>query len=164
MNKLIGFVAVLALMSLPALGQRENAHGQPNVGHGYIPPRGPAPSHGIAHPAQVHGAQPEHPAQEHPNFRDQPGHPNAPHVHTNGQWVGHDSGPGDVHYHLDHPFEHGHFMGGIGRGHIWRLEGGGPSRFWFGGFYWSVAPYDLAFCSDWNWDGDQIVIYDEQYT
>ncbi len=90
-----------------------------------------------------------------------PGHPQAPHVHPNGQWVGHDSGPNDPHYHLDHSFEHGHFMGGIGASHVWRLEGGGPDRFWFSGFYWSVAPYDLDLCSDWLWNSDDIVIYDD---
>ena len=51
-----------------------------------------------------------------PTYRDQPTHPAAPHVHvTNNTWVGHSSGRGDVHYHLDHPWEHGHFTGPIGR-------------------------------------------------
>ena len=31
-----------------------------------------------------------------------------------------------------------------GAGQIWRLAGGAPSRFWFGGFYFSVAPDDLG--------------------
>ena len=28
-------------------------------------------------------------------------------------WVGHDTGRNDPHYHLDHPWEHGHFMRGL---------------------------------------------------
>jgi hypothetical protein len=82
-------------------------------------------------------------------------------VHTNDKWVGHATGRADVHYHLDHPWEHGHFPGGIGRGHTYRIVGGNPSRFWFGGFYFSVAPYDVAFCNDWAWDSDDVVLYDD---
>jgi hypothetical protein len=123
------------------------------------------PAHGPARTTnprpQVQGNRGGGHPQEHPNYSDAQGHPNAPHVHENGKWIGHDSGPNDAHYHLDHPWQHGHFPGGIGRGHQWRLAGGGPSRFWFGGFYFSVAPYDLQYCGDWNWDSDDIVIYDD---
>ena len=95
-----------------------------------------------------------------PTYRDQAGHPDAPHVHSDtGRWIGHNTGRNDANYHMDHPFEHGHFTGGFGKGHAFRIEGGGPSRFWFGGNYFSVAPYDLDYCSDWLWDSDQVVIY-----
>jgi len=40
-------------------------------------------------------------------------------------------------------------------------SGGRRSRFWFGGFYFSVAPFDVQFCHGWLWDSDQIVIYDD---
>jgi hypothetical protein len=112
------------------------------------PPRGPAPFHGTPQ------------APENRNYSEAPGHPNAPHV-DNRTWVGHDTGRNDAHYHLDHPFEHGHFTGGFGPAHRWHLEGGGPSRFWFGGFYFGVAPWDLQFVDGWFWDSDDIVIYDD---
>ncbi len=114
---------------------------RPPVGGGYIPPRGPS----------THTPLP----QGHP---DQPGHPSAPHVHTSdGRWVGH--APAPKSYHLDHPWEHGRFPGATGPGQVWRLGGGGPSRFGFGGFFFSVAPADVAYCDGWLWDSDDIVLY-----
>jgi hypothetical protein len=75
------------------------------------------------------------------------------------RWVGHDTGRNDVRYHLDHPWEHGHFPGAFGPSHVYRLGGGGPQRFGFDGYFFSVAPDDIAFCNDWLWDSDDIVLY-----
>ncbi len=146
-------VLALSLTALPALAQRPAGHpaggghpapvgpARPPVGGGYIPQHGPTGHVPIT-----------------PGKPDVAGHPTAPHVHTsNGQWVGHVSNP--TAYHLDHPWEHGRFPGSVGAGQVWRLAGGGPSRFWFGGFYFSVAPADLGFCGDWLWDSDDIVLY-----
>lgn len=156
MNKLTWLFAGLIAISPCVFAQHEGEHGgaphggaphaeQGRPGGGYIPQHGPAP----AGPAR--GGEGQH------NFADHEGHPNAPHVESNGRWVGH--GPERGNYHLDHPWEHGHFPGVIGANHIYRLAGGGPNRFWFGGFYFSVAPGDLGYVGDWNWDSDDVVLY-----
>jgi hypothetical protein len=66
-----------------------------------------------------------------------------------------------MHFHLDVPWQHGRFTLGFGPRYRWRIEGGGPNRFWFHGTYFQVAPYDVAYAGDWDWNGDDIVLYDD---
>jgi hypothetical protein len=181
MKKLMGLLAVLLILSLAAFaqhggggggqhgggggGQRGGGGGgaRPQVGGGHIPERGPAPSRGSVQAQRGNAGGGGRPGGEgRPSYRDQQGHPEAPHVHADGdRWVGHEGGRNDARYHQDHVWEHGRFGGEIGRNHIYRLEGGGRDRFWFGGFFWDVAPYDYDYTSDWLWNSDDIVIYDD---
>lgn len=139
-------------------GQAHAPAGPAHVGGGHIPAHGPtrAPARPAAPANRGHEEAPR------PTYRDQQGHPEAPHVHAEGdRWVGHEGGRNNAHYHLDHPWEHGRFGGEIGRNHIYRVEGGGRDRFWFGGFFFGVAPYDYDYTSEWLWNSDDIVLYDD---
>jgi hypothetical protein len=145
---LLSSVGILAVaLSFAQRGEEHKGGAGGQVGHGFIPPRGPGPA-----PKAAPAPKPRGP--------EEAGHPEAPHVHANGQWIG-QLPKNDARLHLDHPFEHGRFGGGIGPSHVWRLTGGGPARFGFGGFYWSVAPFEIGLCADWLWDNDDIVIYDD---
>jgi hypothetical protein len=145
--------AALLVFAVPVFAQHHEAGGgsHPSGGgaHQAIPSHGPAPQHGTPHASDPNR-----------NYADKEGHPNVPHV-DGRTWVGHDTGRDDARYHVDRPFEHGRFSGGFGPGHVWRIAGGGPGRFWFNNWYWDVAAADIAFCDGWLWDSDQIVIYED---
>jgi hypothetical protein len=191
MKTVVGLFVLLLISSVPALAQQKGggesrgggggaragggeSHaggsqarggGETHVGGGHIPARGPEPSRNSA---PVRAAQPNRgdgrgqPNDARRSYRDQPSHPEAPHVHAEtDRWVGHDSGRNDAHYHLDHPWEHGHFRGEIGPRHIYRIEGGDRERFWFGGGFFDVAPWDYDYTGDWDWRSDDIVLYDD---
>jgi hypothetical protein len=160
MKKLTGLLIVPLMFSFSVCAfakdhkndkKSEKSHASAKADRGrYIPRRGPAPAK----------AQPSRPAATRFSS-DAPRRSDPPHVQTNGHWVGHDSGRLDARYHLEHPWEHGRFRGGFGRKHIWRLEGGDRNRFWFRGYYFSVAPADYEYCDGWRWDADDIVIYND---
>ena len=139
--------------------------GNTHVGGGHIPAHGPEPNRGSASVREAPANRNNRGGQASDvgrSFRDQPNHPEAPHVHAeNDHWVGHESGRNDAHYHLDHPWGHGRFRGEIGPRHIYRIEGGDRDRFWFGGYYFGVAPYDDDYVNDWDWRNDDVVIYDD---
>src|SRR5215208_7967466 len=135
----IPVLALSIMCAAPAWAQ----HGDrtPHVaGHASIPSRGPAAFTGAPRVSRN---------GEHERM----------YVSHEGRWFGHESGRADAHYHLDRPWEHGRFTGGFGPRHVFRLRGGGPDRFWFDGFYFSVAPYDYPLVADWGWDADDVVVY-----
>ncbi len=155
MKETIGICSLSLLVTgfMFAQGRGGEEHGgQHAQAPQHAPARGPAPA-----PQRTQ----DHPAQQEHGFRDAPNHPEAPHVHEDGKWIGHDSGRNDAHYHLDHPYPHGRFTGGFGPSHVWHLSGGNRDRFGFGGFFFGVAPYDYGYVDGWNWNGDNIVIYDD---
>lgn len=170
MKRIVGSVVLaIAVAALPAMAQREHQQQpqhQPQQGQRGQSTLAPGRQHFQAPPQhQVGGGYvPQHGPQTHTPLPsagqvDHPGHPNAPHVDADsGRWIGHPAHDRDA-YHVDHPWEHGRFPWAIGANHVWRLGGGGPDRFGFDGFYFSVAPADLDYANGWMWDSDDIVLY-----
>lgn len=177
MKRIVGStILAIAVAAVPAMAQRQPQQGQHQPQQSeHQPPQGqrgqstlaPGRQHFQAPPPQRQvggGYIPQHGPQTHTPLPsggqvDHPGHPAAPHVDADsGRWIGH---PAKNHsdYHIDHPWEHGRFPWAIGANHVWRLGGGGPGRFGFDGFYFSVAPADVDYANGWLWDSDDIVLY-----
>jgi hypothetical protein len=151
MKELARWVAIAAICSLPAFAQHgdRQEHAQGGYANEHrAPERGPQPYQG----------QPR--AQQNRSYADAPGHPDRPHV-DNDRWVGHDTGREDPRYRVERPEYHHRFQGGFGPRYRYRLEGGGPRRFFFHGYYFAVSPADYGYVNDWFWDRDDIVIYED---
>ena len=166
MKKIIGLsilFCVAAFARDKEQGGVQHGGARPEVGGGHVPAHGPPPARAPAPARTAESARVQQPSAPQNRVRaDKQGHPEAPHVHAkDDQWVGHDSGANNPHYHLAQPWAHGRFTGGFGPQHVFVLAGGNRERFWFGNFYWDIAPYDYNIVGGWNWAGDQIVIYED---
>ena len=153
MKTTVAVLASLFLIVATAGFAQEKGRGEQPKAQTFKPSKPPARG-----PAPARNAPAKPAPQQH--LSDRAGHPEAPHV-DGKTWVGHDTGKNDPRFHLGQPWQHGHFTAGFGPSHVWRLGGGGPSRFWFNAFYFSVAEPDLAYCDGWLWDSDQIVLYED---
>ena len=166
MRTRFGFTLALVLVvARPAVAQRPN-EGHPGEGQ-HEQARGPE-AHGPNTARANQGHVPTPPPQRESHAKAEPEHrPNgkvnaSQHV-NNDHWYGHDQ-PNDKRFHLDHPFEHGHFehFGPSYRYTVVRIDRD-HHRFWFpGGVYFEVAPWDWSVCADWCWDcGDDFVVYED---
>ena len=173
MRPQLSIVLGLALLgSAPAFARtQEPRHEEPKQGQSkQAPPKQAPPKHVDKNPPRANGGHipPPPPRREDPHAAREPQHyddgrsSDRPHV-SNDHWYGHDA-PDDKRFHLDHPYQHGHFahFGPSYRYTITRVDVN-AHRFWFpGGFYFEVAPWDWAQCSAWCWQcGNDFVIYED---
>jgi hypothetical protein len=146
MNRSIRIAFILGLLSIPSLAGAVGPDGdgvRRQGGARFVPVNGPARPAGSVEPGSCADAD----------------HPTAPHVHTDGRWIGH-AAAGDSRYQLARPFEHGRFPGATGRDHIYTVHGR-RERFAAAGAAFSVAPFESGDCDDWRWDAEAIAIYED---
>jgi len=156
---LIGAAALLTCLTATAAQAQDKHHDQPKAQHDsgqhngqrHIPQHGPPPA--PPHAQQRAPAPPQHASAPAPRRVQR--------VDDNDHWIGHDGGRDDAHYRVDQPWAHGHFTLGIGPSHVYHLHGGRRDHFAIGSVYFSIAPYDYDVVSDWYWDRDDLVIYDD---
>jgi len=151
-----GAVAALSLAAQEPRGRPERAAPHPQS----FEPSHPRANQGHVPPAPV--ARADRAEAPRPEIDERSRINNHPHV-SHDQWYGHDR-PDDPRFHLDHPFEHGHFPR-TGPDYRWPVVRFDPDRHWFwfaGGFFFEIAAFDWALAADWCWTcGDDFVIYDD---
>jgi hypothetical protein len=157
----LGFASAILLSASPVLAQHPTEAPHEQAAH--------APEMRPANPPRANqGKIPPAPAQRQAHDKPEPenrenGKVNASQHVNNDTWYGHDA-PNDKRFHLDHPYEHGHFehFGPNFRYNIVRIDRD-HHRFWLpGGFYFEVASWDWFICTDWCWDcGDDFVVYED---
>ena len=136
--------ALSAQLGAAKSARRSDADNRPRANQGHIPA---TPLKETAHEAE-HGST---------------GHVNdTPHVNHN-HWYGHERSD-DPRFHLDHPFEHGRFVG-FGPSFRYNLMRVDHDRhmFWLpGGAYFQIAAWDWPFFADWCWNcGDDFMVYED---
>jgi hypothetical protein len=149
MSTSIRVALILALLSIPSLSRATDegpVNAGPQCGGGFVPARGPVLS---AEPVAGRAA-----------CADAPDHPAAPHVHTDGHWIGHDSGPGGLRSVPAPSVEHGRFPGPMGGSQVYVLLGQ-RERFDAAGASFGVAALDYEFCDNWMWHAESIAIYED---
>jgi len=165
-------LALAFLVALPALAQERGrgstappnqAHPPSQTGH---PPAAAAQSHVRGNQGHIPAASPKArpaPAAKPQTEHFQTGHVNStPHVSHN-TWYGH-AAPNDPRFHVDQPFEHGHFAN-VGPSHRFAVSRIDRDHHFFylpDGAYFQIADWDWALAADWCWDcGDDFVVYED---
>ena len=160
MKSVLAVAAVITLCSVPAFAQKPRAAQRPQ-GAGRRTLLAAATSlrtarnpRGLLHPSDSAARR------SHPDVSRSAGAPRGAARPRQQRSVGRPRHrPRRISYHLDHPWEHGHFAGPIGPQHIFRLHGGARERFALEGAFFQVAPVDYGYATDWLWDSDDIVLY-----
>ena len=162
-NRIAPLSAFFLLAAIPCFAQRPEDR-RPNEQRG----EERHGEHGPNAPRANQGRIPEAPQRREPRAapdqeRKEGGRVNnLPHV-NNDHWYGHDR-PNDKRFHVDHPFEHGHFEH-FGPSYRYRVERFDRDRhiFWFGGgFSFQIASWDWGLAADWCWDcAEDFVVYED---
>src|SRR5579862_2351957 len=168
--RLVFVLGLATLVALPAIAQeRGQERGQQERGQQPRSEQRGQQHRNLGHPRANQGKIPPPPQpRAERNTARQPermpiGHVNeTPHV-NHDTWYGHEAA-NDQRFHLEHPFEHGHFdhegpkfRFGVRRidrdRHIFWLPSGGS---------FLIADWDWPLAVDWCWDcGDDFVVYDD---